>query len=135
MAAELIGAEKWVLLTVEDPSFAREAIEFCARVTVEFSKAFLARGVEPIIFDSRATPTLASPRIVKSLLLPVYRDYVIPELKKAGGRFLPLIIRGNTTSISDELIATGATQFLSEVVAKRRWLRECRCGRTWMRCW
>ena len=114
MAAELVGAEKFVLLTVEDPEFAREVIEFCARVTVEFGKAFLERGVEPIIFDSRATPTLASPRVVKSLLLPVYRDYVIPELKAAGGRFLPLIIGGNTTSIIDELIATGATQFLSD---------------------
>ncbi|MGE5568656.1 MAG: uroporphyrinogen decarboxylase family protein [Rhodospirillales bacterium] len=114
MAAELIGAEQWVLLTVDDPGFAREVIEFCARVTVEFGKAFLKRGVEPIIFDSRATPTLASPRVVKSLVLPVYRDYVIPELKAAGGRFLPLIIGGNTTSIIDELIATGATQFLSD---------------------
>ncbi len=114
MAAELIGAEKFVLLTVEDPSFARQVIEFCARVTVEFGKAFLRRGVEPIIFDSRATPTLASPRVVKSLVLPVYRDYVLPELKAAGGRFLPLIIGGNTTSIIDDLIATGATQFLSD---------------------
>ena len=117
MAAELIGAEKFVLLTIDDPSFARQVIDFCARVTVEFGKAFLRRGVEPILFDSRATPTLASPRVVKSLLLPVYRDYVLPELKAAGGRFLPLIIGGNTTSIIDDLIATGATQFLSDYPA------------------
>jgi uroporphyrinogen decarboxylase len=117
MAAELIGAEQFVLLTVDEPDFAREVIEFCARVTVEFGKAFLARGVEPIIFDSRATPTLASPRIVKNLVLPVYRDYVLPTLKASGGRFLPLIIGGNTTSIIDDLIATGATQFLSDYPA------------------
>jgi uroporphyrinogen decarboxylase len=114
MAAELIGAETFVLLTVEEPDFAREVIEFCARVTVEFGKAFLTRGVDPIIFDSRATPTLASPRVVKTLLMPVYRDYVIPELKAAGGRYLPLIIGGNTTSVIDDLIATGASQFLSD---------------------
>ena len=122
MAAELIGAEKFVLLTVEDPDFARQVIEFCARVTVEFGKAFLRRGIEPIIFDSRATPTLASPRVVKQLLMPVYRDYVLPELKAAGGRFLPLIIGGNTTSIIDDLIATGATQFLSDRPANlKKW--------------
>jgi uroporphyrinogen decarboxylase len=122
MAAELIGAEKFVLLTVEDPDFARQVIEFCARVTVEFGKAFLERGVEPIMFDSRATPQLASPRIVKQLLMPVYRDYVLPELKAAGGRFLPLIIGGNTTSIIDDLIATGATQFLSDRPANlKKW--------------
>ena len=122
MAAELIGAEKFVLLTVEDPGFARQVIEFCARVTVEFGKAFLARGVEPILFDSRATPQLASPRVVRQLLMPVYRDYVLPELKAAGGRFLPLIIGGNTTSIIDDLIATGATQFLSDRPANlKKW--------------
>ncbi|MEN6606583.1 MAG: uroporphyrinogen decarboxylase family protein [Bryobacteraceae bacterium] len=130
MAAELVGAEKFVLLTVEDPEFASEVIEFCARVTVEFSKAFLKRGVEPIIFDSRATPTLASPRVVRSLLMPVYRDYVLPELKAAGGRFLPLIIGGNTTSVIDDLIATGATQFLSDRPANlKKWCEKALAAR------
>ena len=114
MAAELIGAGKFVLLSVEDPAFAREVVDFCAQVTVEFGKAFLQRGVEPIVFDSRATPMLASPRVFRNLALPVYRDYVLPELKAAGGRFLPLIIGGNTTPIIDDLLATGATQFLSD---------------------
>jgi uroporphyrinogen decarboxylase len=129
MAAELIGAEQFVILTVEDPEFAREAVEFCARVTVEFGKAFLRCGVEPIIFDSRATPTLASPRIVKQLVMPVYREYVLPELKAAGGRFLPLIIGGNTTSIIDDLIATGATQFLSDYPANlNKWCAKARAA-------
>jgi uroporphyrinogen decarboxylase len=99
-------------------------------VTVEFGKAFLKRGVEPIMFDSRATPTLASPRVVKNLLLPVYRDYVLPELKAAGGRFLPLIIGGNTTSIIDDLIATGATQFLSDRPANlQKWCEKALAAR------
>jgi uroporphyrinogen decarboxylase len=130
MAAELIGAEKFVLLTMDDPDFARQVMEFCARVTVEFGKAFLRRGVEPIMFDSRATPTLASPRIVKQLLMPIYRDYVLPELKAAGGRFLPLIIGGNTTSIIDDLIATGATQFLSDRPANlQKWCEKALAAR------
>ncbi len=129
MAAELIGAEKFVLLTMDDPDFARQVMEFCAQVTVAFSKAFLQRGVEPIIFDSRATPTLASPRVVKQLVLPLYRDYVLPELKAAGGRFLPLIIGGNTTSIIDDLIATGATQFLSDRPANlAKWCEKALAG-------
>ena len=129
MAAELIGAEKFVLLTMDDPPFAREVIEFCARVTVAFGEAFLRRGVEPIIFDSRATPTLASPRVVRSMLTPVYRDYVLPELKAAGGRYLPLIIGGNTTSIIDDLIATGATQFLSDRPANlAKWCEKARAA-------
>ncbi len=127
MAAELIGAEQFVLLTVEDPVFARQVLELCARVTVEFATAFLSRGVEPIIFDSRATPTLASPRVVRQLVMPVYKDHVVPQLKAAGARFVPLIIGGNTTSIIDDLIATGATQFLADRPANlTRWCEKTR---------
>jgi uroporphyrinogen decarboxylase len=130
MAAELIGAEAFVMLTVDDPEFSREVLAFCAKVTAEFSKAFLARGVEPIIFDSRATPTLASPRVVREQVLPIYRDYVLPELKAAGGRYLPLIIGGNTTPIIDELIATGATQFLSDRPANlKKWCEKALAAR------
>jgi uroporphyrinogen decarboxylase len=114
MASMLLGAENFVFATVEAPEFARRLVEFCARVTVDFSKAFLARGVEPILFDSRATPQLASPRIFRRLVTPIYRDFVIPELKAAGARLMPLIIGGNTTSVIDDMIATGAQQLLCD---------------------
>jgi uroporphyrinogen decarboxylase len=114
MASELIGAEKFGLLTMDQPVFARKILDFCASMTVEFGRAFLRRGVEPIIFDSRATPAMASPRIFRSMVQPVYREFIFPELKAAGGRYLPLIIGGNTTPIIDDLIETGATQFLAD---------------------
>jgi uroporphyrinogen decarboxylase len=61
--------------------------------------------------------------------MPVYREYVLPELKAAGGRFLPLIIGGNTTSIIDDLIATGATQFLSDYPANlNKWCAKARAA-------
>jgi len=114
MAASLMGVEKLLMASVEEPEWVEKLLAFCAQVTIVFSKAFLARGVEPIIFDSQATPQIASPRVFRQFLKPLYRDVVIPELKAAGGRYLPLIIGGNTTPIIDDLIATGATQFLSD---------------------
>jgi uroporphyrinogen decarboxylase len=114
MASAMVGAEKFILASVEEPEFCEELIAFCARATIAFGKAFLARGVEPIIFDSRATPTLASPRVFRRMVTPIYRDTIIPELKAAGGRHIPFIIGGNTTSIIDDLIASGATQFLCD---------------------
>jgi len=114
MASELIGSETFVLLTMDDPTFARRLLDFCAQMTVEFGKAFLRRGVEPILFDSRATPAMASPRVFRSIIEPVYREFIFPELKAAGGRFMPLIVGGNTTPIIDSLITTGATQFLCD---------------------
>jgi uroporphyrinogen decarboxylase len=114
LATSLMGLEKLLMASVEETGFVEKLLGFCAQVTLLFGKAFLARGVEPIIFDSQATPQIASPRIFRQFLKPLYRDLVIPELKAAGGRYLPLIIGGNTTSIIDDLIATGATQFLSD---------------------
>jgi len=114
MASAMVGAETFILATVEEPEFCERLIAFCARATVDFGKAFLKRGVEPIIFDSRATPTLASPRVFRKMVTPIYRDYVIPELKAAGGRLMPFIIGGNTTSVIDDLIASGASQFLCD---------------------
>ncbi len=114
LASELLGAERFLLATIEEPDFARRLLDFAARVALAFGHALIARGVEPILFDSRATPQLASPRVFRSLVLPVYRDFLIPELKRAGARYIPLIIGGNTDSIVNDLAATGATQLLCD---------------------
>ncbi|HWR54660.1 MAG TPA: uroporphyrinogen decarboxylase family protein [Bryobacteraceae bacterium] len=130
MAGALMGAEQFIFLTLENAPAAHTMLEFCARVTVEYGKAFLRRGVQPIIFDSRATPMLASPRVIRELLAPIYRDCVFPQLKAAGGRFLPLIIGGNTTSVIDSLLATGATQFLSDSPANLKcWCEKAMAAR------
>ncbi len=130
MAAAVCGPERFVVATIEEPDFARRLLEFCAQVTIGFGKAFLRRGVQPIIFDSRATPQLASPRVFRELVKPVYRDCVIPELKAAGGRFLPLIIGGNTNAIIDDLIGTGASQFLCDRPASlQRYREKCLAAR------
>lgn len=114
MASAMVGSQNFILATVEEPAFCERLISFCAQATLDFGKAFMRRGVAPIIFDSYATPTLASPRIFRSMVAPVYRDFIIPALKDAGGRNIPLIIGGNTTPIIDDLIATGASQFLCD---------------------
>ncbi len=114
MAAELVGAEKFLMMTVEAPETCRRLLEFTAQVALAFGTAFLRHGAEPVLFDSRATPRLASPRVFRHLVLPVYRDLLIPGLKAAGARFIPLIIGGNTDTILDDLIASGATQILCD---------------------
>ena len=130
MAAELVGAERFVMATVEEPAFARRLLEFTARVAAAYGAAFVRRGADPILFDSRATPQLASPRVFREMLLPVYRDILIPQLKRAGARFIPLIIGGNTNSIVDAQIATGVTQLLCDRPASLARFREaCRPAR------
>jgi uroporphyrinogen decarboxylase len=114
MASAIVGSQNFILATLEEPAFCERLIALCAQATLDFGKAFIRRGVAPIIFDSYATPTLASPRVFRSLVAPVYRDVIIPVLKAAGGRNIPLIIGGNTTPIIGDLVSTGASQFLCD---------------------
>lgn len=114
MACELYGAERFVMATIEEPEMARTLLEFCADVTAAYGLAFLERGADPIVFDSRATPQLASPRVFRSLIAPLYRDRIMPRWHAAGARDIPLIIGGNTVSVLDDLLTCGATQLLCD---------------------
>ncbi|MEZ5275959.1 MAG: uroporphyrinogen decarboxylase family protein [Opitutaceae bacterium] len=114
LASELIGAENFIVLTMQNPQYTVRLMEFTARVAAEFGKAFIALGIDPIIFDSRAMPPLCSPEIFQDIVSKVYKRILIPELKKAGAQHIPLIIGGDTTPILDAIIDTGATQILCD---------------------
>ncbi len=114
LASELVGAENFIVLTMQNPQYTVRLMEFTARVAAEFGKAFIALGIDPIIFDSRAMPPLCSPEIFQEIVSKVYKRILIPELKKAGAGNIPLIIGGDTTPILDAIIDTGATQILCD---------------------
>jgi uroporphyrinogen decarboxylase len=127
LACALAGTESVLVATVEDPAFVRSLMDFAARVTVAYGAAFLARGVEPVLFDSKASPAAASPRVFREFVLPAYRDRVVPELGRAGARALALIIGGDTTPILEDLLATGAGQLLCDAGADPDlFLKRCR---------
>ncbi len=119
MASELVGAENFIVMTLQEPEFVRRLMKFTAEVGVAFGKAFIARGIEPVIFDSRAMPPLCSPAVFKDLVAPTYAKHVTPQLKSAGARHIPLVIGGDTTPILEDLIATGATQLLCDFEGDR----------------
>ena len=114
LACALAGAEAVLVATVEDPGFVRALLDFSARVAVVFGRAFLEKGVEPVLFDSKASPAAASPRVFREFVLPVYRDVVMPALREAGARTIPLIVGGDTTPVLEDLFKTGAGQLLCD---------------------
>ncbi|HOW86766.1 MAG TPA: uroporphyrinogen decarboxylase family protein [Candidatus Aminicenantes bacterium] len=117
LACALTGTEELLVATVEDPGFVRQILAFASAVSVDFGRAFLERGVEPVLFDSKASPGAASPRVFRDFVRPAYRDLVFPALRAAGARMLPLIIGGDTTPILEDLLATGAGQLLCDAGA------------------
>lgn len=129
LASAVAGAEPLLVATIEDPGFVRALLDWAARTAVDFGRAFLERGVEPVLFDSKASPAAASPRVFREFVLPAYRDVVIPGLREAGARWLPLIIGGDTTPVLEDLIRTGAGQFLCDAGADLgRFLERCRAA-------
>ncbi len=126
MASELVGAENLIVMSLLDPAFIRKLLKFTATVAAEFGKAFIACGIDPVIFDSRAMPPLCSPDVFRDMVAPAYARHLTPVLKKAGARNLPLIIGGNTTPILEALIATGATQLLCDLEGDREaFMKRC----------
>lgn len=127
LASAVAGAEELLVATIEDPAFVRKLIEWAAGVAVDLGRAFLERGVEPVLFDSKASPAAASPRVFREFVLPAYRDHVFPALREAGARRTPLIIGGDTTPILEDLLRTGAPQLLCDAGSDLGlFLRRCR---------
>jgi uroporphyrinogen decarboxylase len=127
LACALAGTEEVLVATVEDPSFVSKLMEFCGGVSAAFGRAFLEEGAEVVLFDSKASPAAASPRIFRDFVLPLYRDLLIPSLYAAGARYLPLIIGGDTTAVLEGLLQTGANQLLCDAGADlERFKKRCR---------
>jgi len=127
LASAVAGAEGLLVATVEDPAFVRKLVDWAAGIAVDLGRAFLERGVEPILFDSKASPAAASPRVFREFVLPAYRDVVVPALRQAGARWTPLIIGGDTTPVLEDLLRTGAPQLLCDAGADLElFLKRCR---------
>ncbi len=134
LASALAGSEGLLVATVEDPAFVRDLVAWAAGTAVDLGTAYLERGVEPVLFDSKASPAAASPRVFREFVLPAYRDVVIPALRRAGARATPLIIGGDTTAILEDLVRTGAPQLLCDAGADlMRFLETCRAERRALR--
>jgi len=114
LAAALAGTAELLVAALDETAAVQDLLAFCGRVGVAYGRAFLRRGAGVALFDSQASPSASSPRLFRELVLPVYRDIVVPGLRAAGARHIPLIIGGDTTPIVDDLIATGATQLLCD---------------------
>ncbi len=127
LASALAGTEALLVATAEAPAFVRRLLEFCGTVTANCARPYLASGLDVVLFDSKASPAAASPRVFREFVLPVYRDLVVPALSEAGARRIPLIIGGDTTPILEDLLRTGATQLLCDAGADlEAFQRRCR---------
>ncbi len=127
LACELCGAEDFVIRCSEDPGGAERVLSFCGGVLARFGEAYLAAGVEPVVFDSRCAPPMISPATFRSLAGPAAR-VLVGRLRAAGARTAPYVIGGRTTSVVEDYLALGSGSILCDFAADWSVFRE-RCGR------
>lgn len=113
MASELAGAEALMMAMLTDPAAVAVLLDFCSEVALAYGTAYLDAGVGVCLYDSRATPELISPGLYRQLVQPCHAR-VVAGLKAKGAGCVPLILGGDTGSIVDDLVATGATWLIAD---------------------
>jgi len=129
LAASLMGPTDLFLAMAGEPDRAREVIAFAAEVVVAYGRSFAAKGITAALFDSQASPQVISPRSYREFVLEPTRG-VIHDLLRAGMRYVPLVIGGNTDPIVDAYADTGGNYLLCDGGASvGRFLPVCQAAR------
>jgi len=111
MASKICPKERVLMETLTDPEKLMPLLGFCTEVIKIYAKAFADIGAGVVVFDSFASPPMLSPQTYKELILPFHRD-IFRSLASLGVLQRTLIIGGNTLPILQDMIFSGATQFL-----------------------
>lgn len=126
LAVSLFGLEELFVACLEEPAAVHAALVYCSRIIKTYMLAFIDVGVDPVLFDSQASPDLLSPALYETFVLPHTKELVSLALA-SGARHVPLVIGGNTTSIARHLIETGANNLLCDFCADfAQWAEACR---------
>lgn len=128
LAVSLFGLEELFIACLEEPGAVHLALDYCGRILRTYVRGFVDVGVDPVLFDSQASPDLLSPALYEKFVLPVTRDLVAWSLS-IGARNVPLVIGGNTTGIAGHLLATGANNLLCDFASDfDAWSLACRAS-------
>ncbi len=113
MAAELMGIEPALMAMLTEPESFRSLLDLCTMVAIDYSTAFIKRGLSVCIFDSQASPPLLSPDL--------YEDFILPGIvklnkacKNASCALTEYVIGGKTDAIAAMMMQTGCDVILSD---------------------
>ena len=101
----LRGMQQALTDLIEEPGFIAEVLEICTTQALSFAKAQVMAGAD-IIALGEAPASLIGADIYKRIILPCEKK-IVDEVHKHGGK-VKLHICGNTRSIFDDMLITGA---------------------------
>ena len=111
MAARIFPKEILFMETIINPEKLIGILQFCTETIKIYAKAFAEIGAGVIVFDSFVSPPMLPPQVYHDLVLPFHKD-IFNFLMHQGVLQRTLIIGGNTLPIIEDIVSTGATQFL-----------------------
>ncbi|MFA5352752.1 MAG: uroporphyrinogen decarboxylase family protein [Thermodesulfovibrionales bacterium] len=99
LATQLMGMEKALFLSVDDPGSFEKILDYCTKVITRFGVSQIEAGVHlPLILDQAASPEIVSPDFFRTTLLPRLTT-AFSAFVKAGAAANLLNIPGKTGSI------------------------------------
>ncbi len=113
LAAILRGFENFIMDMLTDPTYARQVMDFTARVGLAYGSAFAKIGAGLSINESWVAPPLLSPQLFHDFPFAYEKD-LVAKLKKAGFKSVGLISGGNTWPIAPYLIQTGTSILMAD---------------------
>jgi uroporphyrinogen decarboxylase len=129
LAAHLAGPQALLLLSITQPGIVRDLIGFAAEVIKRYGSAFVEAGCGIVMFDSYASSDLLPPQVYRDLVLGPTKN-IVSYFHQMGVRHVPLIIGGNTTSMLDAYLETGANNILCDAKADAKlFLPKCSAQR------
>jgi uroporphyrinogen decarboxylase len=108
LASMIRGSQNWMLdLMVADENLIYELLEFCTGITVQFIRLMAQTGADMVSNgDSVSGPDMISPEMYEKFALPYEKRIV--DIAHSLGKPYALHICGNTDSILDKMMLTGA---------------------------
>lgn len=76
LSYHMMGAEDFLVSTIEDPGKAQRSLEVLKEVTIAFARAQMQAGADVICIADHATGGMVSPLMYRDMLLPVHREIV-----------------------------------------------------------
>ena len=114
MAAELVGPAELLMAMLDRPEWVGELLRFTAGVCRAYGRAFAARGLGVILFDSHASPPMTYPEIYRRIVLPPTAEVISYFRRDLGIPLVPYILGGDTGPLLDDLLRTGTNNILCD---------------------
>jgi uroporphyrinogen decarboxylase len=122
LAAIVRGFEAFTMDLYDDPAFAREQLQFAAKVSFALAAAYHELGVSVAINESWIAPPLCAPDMYREFAQPVETE-LISRLLAIGVPRVSLVCGGNTSAIAADMLATGTSYIMADWGCDRRAIR------------